>query len=164
MQNNGNGRVNIFQPPKTCDLFNLYDKIPAKVCATYRNATTGIWDDTLLSKTFFSNENIQIIQNGIRRRVYDMSNEQYIVAEQSCDDIKMVMRSIFLQHAKNFGNIQDQIRELNELVIVWCSNDVYKSAVSYYKYLQDVNSLVVPIDHPVLSTMEDRKLEWKKWF
>jgi hypothetical protein len=36
----------------------------------YRNATLGIWEDSLLSHVYFSAENEQIIQNGIRSVLY----------------------------------------------------------------------------------------------
>ena len=54
-----NGRVNIMNPlPPTSNLFKLYDKNPVKQCSNYRNATEGLWDETLLSKAFFSDNNI----------------------------------------------------------------------------------------------------------
>lgn len=42
---NFNGRVNIIQP-NTQSQFSLYDRIPAKQCTTYRNATEGIFEET----------------------------------------------------------------------------------------------------------------------
>lgn len=161
-----NGRVNIFSPPKTCNnVFDLSDKIPIKDCTSYLNANEGIWNNTLLSKTFYSKENIQIIQNAIRNGVYLKSNKQYIVGEQSCDDIKIVMRSTFLQKSKNQpDNIQGQIRELNDIVIDYCVKNVYSSAISYVKYLRDVNTLVVPIERPVDVKENDKELIMKPWF
>ena len=57
-----NGRVDI-KTPNTSMLFQMYDKIPANQCATFRNPTEGLWDSTPLSVAFFSQENIQLIQN-----------------------------------------------------------------------------------------------------
>jgi hypothetical protein len=73
-----NGRVDI-KTPDTSTLFQIYDKIPANQCATFRNATDGIWTDTNLSLAFFSLQNIQIIQNGIRAGIYKKSNGQYLI-------------------------------------------------------------------------------------
>ena len=92
-----NGRIDI-QSPDTRSLFNMYDKIPAHQCSTYRNPLEGQWDDSTLSNAYFSKENIQIIQNGIRAGVYKQSNNQYVVAPQDCDSLKIVMRSIYLQY------------------------------------------------------------------
>ena len=58
-----NGRIDI-KTPNTSALFQMYDKIPANQCATFRNPTEGLWDSNVLSDAFFSLQNIQIIQNG----------------------------------------------------------------------------------------------------
>ena len=105
-----NGRIDI-QSPDTKSLFNMYDKIPAHQCTTYRNPLEGQWDDSTLSNAYFSKENIQIIQNGIRAGVYKQSNNQYVVAPQDCDSLKIVMRSIYLQYSANLpGNVSGQIK------------------------------------------------------
>jgi hypothetical protein len=54
-----NGRVDI-KSPNTSSLFQMYDKIPANQCVTFRNPTEGLWTDTDLSRAFFSHQNIQI--------------------------------------------------------------------------------------------------------
>ena len=69
MNKTTNGRVDI-KTPNTSKLFQMYDKIPAHQCSSYRNPTEGLWDETTLSNLFFSRENIKIIQNGIRAGVY----------------------------------------------------------------------------------------------
>ena len=99
MDNLTNGRVDILGPigPQ----FGFADKIPLKPCVTYRDALTGTWTDTLLSKMFFSEANIKIIQNAIKKGVYDRSNKQFIIGEQNCDELKIIMRSIYLQHCNN---------------------------------------------------------------
>jgi len=159
-----NGRIDI-KTPDTSTLFKMYDKIPANQCVTFRNATGGLWNDTPLSNAFFSQQNIQIIQNGIRAGVYRVSNQQYIVGPQDCDVIKTVMRSVFLQHASNLPtNIPQQIEALNTMVLNYCIQQVYSEAQSYIKYVDDVSTLAVPIAHPVQATTTDRTLEFKHWF
>ena len=162
--NNNNGRVNI-KSLDTNQLFNMYDKIPASQCVTFRNATDGIWNETSLSSAFFSVENIRILQNGIRAGVYERSNKQYMVGEQDCDALKVVMRSVFLQHSANQpSNITQQIVELNKIVLDYCIQQVYGEAQGYLKYMHDASTLVVPIAHPVMSDNTDRQLEFKRWF
>jgi hypothetical protein len=162
--NNNNGRVNI-KSLDTNKLFNMYDKIPASQCVTFRNATDGIWNETSLSSAFFSVENIRILQNGIRAGVYERSNKQYMVGEQDCDALKVVMRSVFLQHSANQpSNITQQIVELNKIVLDYCIQQVYGEAQGYLKYMHDASTLVVPIAHPVMADNTDRQLEFKRWF
>lgn len=159
-----NGRVNI-KTPNTSALFQMYDKIPANQCATFRNATEGLWNETSLSKAYFSQQNIQIIQNGIRAGVYQRSNGQYTIGPQDCDSLKIVMRSVFLQYSANQPhNIPQQIAELNKMVLEYCIQQVYSEAQGYMKYVDDVSTLVVPIAHPVQASNTDRQLEFKGWF
>lgn len=164
MNKDNNGRVNI-KSPNTSALFQMYDKIPANQCTTFRNATEGLWDETPLSLAFFSQANIQIIQNGIRSGVYHRSNGQYVIGPQDCDSLKIVMRSVFLQHCANQPtHIPEQIAELNKLVLNYCIQQVYSEAQGYMKYIDDVSTLVVPLAHPVQASTNDRQLELKSWF
>lgn len=164
MNSVNNGRIDI-KSPSTTDLFKMYDKIPAHQCTTFRNPTEGIWNDTILSQVFFSRENIQIIQNGIRAGVYERSNNQYVIGPQDCDSLKIIMRSVFLQHASNLpNNIRDQIAELNKIVLNYCIQQVYSEAQGYMKYVDDVSTLAVPIAHPVQASNTGREIEFKSWF
>lgn len=159
-----NGRIDI-QTPDTKSLFNMYDKIPAHQCTTYRNPLEGQWDDSNLSNAYFSKENIQIIQNGIRAGVYKQSNNQYVVAPQDCDSLKIVMRSIYLQYSANLpGNISGQIEALNQMVLNFCIQQVYSEAKGYMKYLSDASNMYIPIAHPVLAKDDDKELVLKPWF
>ncbi len=159
-----NGRVDI-KYPSTCDLFKLYDKNPAHQCTTLRNPTEGLWNDTPLSLAFFSAENIQIIQNGVRAGVYKRSNGQYVIGPQDCDTLKVIMRSIFLQYSANMPNaITQQIEALNQMVINYCIQQVYGEAQGYMKYLTDASTLVVPIQRPVMAKENDKELVLKPWF
>jgi hypothetical protein len=159
-----NGRIDI-KSPNTSALFEMYDKIPANQCVTFRNPTEGLWTDTYLSQAFFSQQNIQIIQNGIRAGVYHRSNGQYTIAPQDCDSLKIVMRSVYLQHAANQpNNITQQVAELNKIVLNYCIQQVYSEAQGYMKYIDDASTLVVPIAHPVMANNTDRELEFKTWF
>ena len=109
MNKTTNGRVDI-KTTNTSKLFQMYDKIPAHQCSSYRNATEGLWDETTLSNLFFSRENIKIIQNGIRAGVYKKSRGQHIIGEQDCDSLKIIMRSVYLQNSANQpNNITQQI-------------------------------------------------------
>ena len=159
-----NGRVDI-KSPNTSTLFEMYDKIPANQCVTFRNPTEALWTDTDLSQAFFSQQNIQILQNGIRAGVYQRSNNQYIIGPQDCDSLKIIMRSVYLQHAANQpNNLTQQVVELNKIVLNYCIQQVYSEAQGYMKYIDDASTLVVPIAHPIMADNTDRELEFKRWF
>jgi len=159
-----NGRVNI-KSPNTSKLFQIYDKIPANQCVTFRNPTEGLWTKNELSDAFFSLQNINILQNGIRSGVFKRSNSQYVIGPQDCDTLKIIMRSIFLQYSANQpNNIQQQVNQLNNMVLDYCIEQVYSEAQGYLKYVNDVSTLVIPISHPVMASQNDRQLELKSWF
>jgi hypothetical protein len=164
MNSNLNGRVDI-KTPNTSQLFQMYDKIPAHQCTSFRNPTDGLWDQTTLSVSFFSQSNIIMIQNGIRAGVYKMSNGQYTIGPQDYDALKIIMRSIYLQHSANKPtDITSQIRELNKMVLDYCIKQVYSEAQGYMIYINDVSTLAVPIAHPVMSNNSDKELVLKPWF
>ena len=161
--NDPNGRVNILGD-NTQYQFTLFEN-PGQP-TTYNDAMTGNWKDSLLSKAYFSRENIQIIQNGIRAGVYKVSKGRYNVAPQDETNLKIVMRSIFLQNAKNDARpIPQQISELNNLVLAYCIKNVCGEATAYIKYKHDVSTLAVPEARPAfVSVKGDKQLELKPWF
>jgi hypothetical protein len=159
-----NGRVDILGN-NVMDRFHLYDKIPVSGGDNYyKTAMTGNWSNNPLSSTFFSKENIQIVQNGIRAGVQNKSNGRFLIAEQDEDTLKMIMRSIYLQHAKNLPNhISEQVQELNQLVFDYAVPQVLGEAIGYVKYKNDSSMMYNVMDRPA-STYHNNTLEWKKWF
>lgn len=150
---------------QTAIRLSFSDKIPINECSSYLDALVGNWTDTTLSLAFFSANNIQIIQNGLRYGVFAKSNDQYIVGEQNCDQLKIIMRSIFLQHSKNQDcDITGQIAELNDRVINYAVTQVLGEAEGYIKYMRDISTPLVPIARPILAYTNDKTLEFKRWF
>ena len=163
--NNSNGRVNILGP-NIEERFSMSDKIPVSSSKySFREALTGNWNDTQLSIAFFSYKNMQIIQNGIRAGVYNKSNKQYVIGEQSVDELKIIMRGLFLEYSKNLPDgIPQQINDLNQIVLNYAIKQVYGEADGYMKYKRDASTLVVPLSMPIMTTTNDKQLELKKWF
>lgn len=153
-----NGRVDILGPIGT--QLNFADKIPIKETTSFHNALTGTWNDTPLSVLFFSKENIRILQNGIKKGVYDMSNKQYKIGDQNSDELKIIMRSIFLQNAKNLPyDITEQIRTLNNKVIEYAIHQVYSEIISYLKYKRDASTIYTIPNLPTNSSTKGNSLE-----
>jgi hypothetical protein len=161
---NVNGRVDLLSP-NTNTLFSMTDRIPINKCSDFRDAMNGTWNNTLLSNLFFSAANIRIIQNALRVGIYKLSNGQYIIGDQNCDELKIIMRSIYLQNSKNQPNdLTQQIEALNKMVLEYAVPQVYGEAEGYMKYRLDASTLAVPIAHPVMSKINDKQLELKPWF
>jgi len=159
-----NGRVNIMNCHDQ-NAFLMSDRIPLTQPTSYHDALNGTIENTLLSEAFFSGKNIQIIQNGIRAGVYYQSNNQFIIDKQSTDQLKMIMRGVFLEHSVHLETqIPEQINQLNQTVINDCVPRIITEAKCYTKYKQDVSTLVTPMDRPTASDYKYKTLELKKWF
>ena len=160
---NANGRVNILNQP-TGGVFNLYDKIPVKQMTSYREALTGNFENNLLSRAFFCAKNITTLQYQIINGVAKSSNGRFKIGFQDEDTLKIIMRSIFLQHASNLPtSITQQVEELNKLVLEYAIPQICSEAEGYIKYKNDVSTLPVPLSHGV-STYSNNILELKKFF
>ena len=163
MDNCQNGRVDILGPIGT--QFNFADKIPVKQCSTYHDALTGNWTPTLLSTMFFSDENINNIQTIIKTGVYNKSNKQFVIGNQNCDELKIIMRSIYLQNCNNLPvDIKYQIEQLNTLVTNYAIEQVYNEALGYMKYKHDASTLAVPISTGINTSNKGNTLELRPFF
>ena len=126
----------------------------------------GNWEISALSEAFFSQANITVIQNSIRRYVYDRSTPKgYLIDDQSVDELKIIMRGVFLQNSLNLpNNIKEQVENLNKIVMNYAIPQIYGEAQGYMKYKYDVSTMAVPMEHPIMSKSNNKQLELKKWF
>jgi hypothetical protein len=161
-----NGRVNVLESPSTDVMFKMQEKISVKnKTSEYREALGGTWESNVLAQVYFSADNIQIVQNGLRAGVYKMSNDKFVIAPQNIDTLKVIMRSIYLQYAEHYAdNITGQVERLNKLVLDYAIPTVYGEAVGYMKYCQDQSSLVMPMEIPKHHDRQYKQLELKEWF
>lgn len=160
-----NGRINLLEvDPKL--RFQMSEKIATRNKATeYRDSLNGLWECNPLSDSYFSEQNVRALQEGLRKGVYEMSNGQFNIPPQNVDQLKIIMRSIYLQYATHSEqeSIYSQIERLNKLVLDYSVQFVYKETVGYLKYCQDQSTLVVPLDRPALVDRDFKPLEWKTW-
>ena len=158
-----NGRIDIISPTLN-NQFELSDKIPVHTTAAFRDAMTGNWMNTPLSLAYFSSENIDIIQNNIRKGVFDKSNGEFIIGLQDEDELKTIMRSVFLQNSLNLEtNIRQQITDLNTLVESYAIDQVYKEAISYLKYKRDASNMYALLALPSNSSTRGKTLELQRF-
>ena len=159
-----NGRVDLtkYNP---FNKFKLYDRVNNNDKSTaYRDALLGNWQSNELSDTFFSAENIDALQQGMIDGVKSLSNNSIMIGRQDEDTLKIIMRSVFLQNAKNNAQpVLQQVEDLNKIVLNYAVPQIYGEAQGYVKYRNDVSTLVVPMDRPI-ATYTGKTLELKKWF
>lgn len=157
-----NGRVDIATMAEDPDIrFKMHEKLTVKNKASnYYESLNGNWEWNVLAQVYFSQENIQIIQNGIRAGVYKMSESKLNVPPQNIDTLKIIMRSIYLQYAEHYPkDITGQVEYLNALVLEYAVTSVYNEAIGYLKYVQDQSTLVVPIEMPIHHDRTYKQLE-----
>jgi hypothetical protein len=149
-----NGRVINVQNEKYKD-YDLFDQNNNNNDTFKQNALKQIQWQTPLSSMFFSIENMKIIQNSIRYQVYIRSGKKHIVDYQSNIELEVVMRAIYLQYAQNLNcKFVEQIKELNNLVVEWCTPRVLSEVQQYLGYLDDIQKYPVPIELPVQTSQK----------
>lgn len=100
-----------------------------------------------LNSVFFSDENINIIQQNIIEEI--KRNHNYTIQKQSPIELKIIMRSVYLQYGKNLNDeIKSQVAELNRLVIDECVPNIVSNIKQYLRFRKDNASLPVPLAHP----------------
>lgn len=110
----------------------------------------GNWETNPVSQSFFSPLNIKTLQNAIRRYVYEKSQPKgYVIDDQSVDELKIIMRAIYYQYARNLPfDIQKQVSDLNEYVVNWSGPHILSAVDHYYYYLNDISHMPVPLQQP----------------
>ena len=92
-----------------------------------------------LSRTFFSNDNMERIQNQIVNDVYNKSQKK--ISKQSYQELQIIMKSIYLQYSRNLpNNIEEQVLTLNKYVVDYSVPTIISNVLEYNKYLQDITS------------------------
>lgn len=118
-------------------------------CNFKKNALQGIQTVSKLSMLFFSEENVENVQQLIRYNVWISSNKKYVISKQSPLQLEIVMRSMYLQHSRNMEcRYKEQIDNLNKLVVNWCVPRIMSEIQQYLGYINDVENLPMPIDRP----------------
>lgn len=152
-----NGRVNISKPSSL--QIPAYQKQKIDNSAFYAEAVQGNFTPNELSNLFFSCNNIDVLQDGLRYKIYKESGNKYIIGRQSDQDLKIIMRSIYLQYGKNLNkNIIEQVKELNAKVLEWAVPEVLSNVKQYDKYRYEVSTLPVPLERAPLETKKGTKV------
>lgn len=162
---NMNGRINLnpTNQENGTPLF-IQDLIPKNEKTNYYNATQHMLSSSLLSTTFFSLENIELIQNAIRSEIYKKTSNKHIIDKQDYDQLKIIMRSIYLQYSLHRDDdIKGQIEKLNKLVLEYCVPQIYSELIGYLKYKKDISTLPVPIENPTFFSI-DKTMELNNFF
>jgi hypothetical protein len=113
----------------------------------YFDNLRGTHDKSSLNIAFFSQQNMDIIQNLIRKEIYRRSQGRYNIGNQDYTQLLLIMRSIYLQNSQ-FGttNIKGQIDNLNKLVVYESVPRIITEIEQYLGYVRDASRPWQPID------------------
>lgn len=120
------------------------------------SSVKGIVEQTALSDIFFSDMNMDIIQQSVRYNVYKNTNK--VIAKQSENTLYIIMRSIMLQYGNfqtSVTNLIEEIQNLNEMVVKYSSENVTSNVQQYFSYLNDIQRLPQPIERPIYNNKDN---------
>jgi hypothetical protein len=113
---------------------------------------SGVLEETLLSKYFFSDDNVMNIQKLLR---YEFFKEKNVTIDtQSNITLLTIMRGIYLKYSNSADNTLDriklQIQKLNDMVVQYSLSKMYSNYDMHVHYLDEINSLpsVMPLPQP----------------
>ena len=134
------------------ELFKIFEPNQVQSGSELRDQI-NLYSGTPISHAFFSNENLNIIQNGLRAEVFDRSKGQYVISEQDPTIIRSIMRATFDQNVRSPStDIPSKIQELNTIVIKYCANITFDNARNYMRYRETEGKVVTPMSLPVMAS------------
>jgi len=105
-------------------------------------------EDTPLNKLFFSQGNVDALQDEIRTNVSQMVGAS--IDRQSDSDLLLIMRSYYLQYAENNPNqIAEELALLNKRVVNFASNRIAVEVEAFRHYRKDIMDFPAPISLPI---------------
>lgn len=130
----------------------------------YREALYGRITRTPVSDMFFCPQNIDILQDAIRYKVYKETD--IVIGRQSDQELKIIMTSMFFRYARHVANdVVGQVRELNSHVITYAVKEVLTNLKQYIGYRRDASTMPLPLDNPqLMGTKGTKTLEIKTFF
>jgi hypothetical protein len=147
-----NGRVDIVSNRVTKTVIkysSLYEETDSGNKLFKTEAVKNVLASNQLQELFFSEQNIDIIQKLLAYHVKLQSNGKHHIGRQSDNELKIIMKSIYLQYGKNLdSSIQTQVKELNAYVLDYCIPLILSNIEQYIIFKKDVSTLPVPLDNP----------------
>jgi len=149
LKNIRNGRVNILGESNGISEVPLYEESNSgnHLYKNYALKSIVSTDGDKLSNNYFSKKNIDLIQIRMIEKVFIKTG--YKIKRQSDTELKLIMRSIFLQYSKNIKiNINQQILDLNNLVYRYALPNIISNLKQFLGYSKHISTLPIPLNLP----------------
>jgi len=156
-----NGPVPIAIPEDPDARFRIHERVSNRNKSTsYYDALNGTLEWSQLAESYFSADNLQSIQDGVKQAIYEKSAGSITVPNRDVDQMKTVMRDVYLQYAEHSPtDIAGQVARLNKIVLDIVVPKAYSEAQGYLKYLQDQSMLTVPMERGGMSDRIYKQLQ-----
>ena len=130
-----------------------------------KNILQGIQEDSPLSQAFFSECNLNHLNDLLRYQVWVDSGEKYVIGKQDAQQLIMIMRSVYLQESLNQpDNIPKQVNELNESIIKQTVPKLISEVQQFIQYNTEINEDRKILQHSVNPSIKGSKsLEMHPW-
>jgi hypothetical protein len=140
----GNGRISNLEGNNLIS-YDFFNETRSDPNAFRTQAIKNIHSESRVSNLFFSKENMDILQDGIRFVVFKKTKE--VISKQSEPELQVIMRSIYLQYAKNLNtNIIEQVKDLNSKVLDYTVSYIANQIHNYKIYTNDITNMPIPLE------------------
>jgi len=113
-----------------------------------QDATKGFMSKNCLNDLFFGKTNMEALQMGMRNIVANVTDGKEIISKQNEIELKVIMRSIYLQYGKNLDHdVIEQVKDLNKKVLDYCVPRILSEIEQYKNYVRDASNLYTPIEN-----------------
>jgi hypothetical protein len=131
----------------------------------------NIYGDTPLTFLYFSGKNVENVQKLLRLRVF--KETEYVIDDQSQNELLTIMRSVFLEHSSHpplihqdmkkdqveilLKKYTNEVDRLNRLVVELVVPKLIGQLKQYFGYLKDASSQPMPLSQPVNDSTAGKK-------
>ena len=118
----------------------------------------GLQEITPISELYFSNNNINAINNTIKYEIYKKTNNK--IKNQNRTELIIIMRSIYLQYSQNLitNDVLAEVKYLNKIVINNIINRIEVEMKAYENYINDINQPNKILNNPI-----DSSSDWRNY-
>ena len=150
-----NGRIFI-SPDEAVRPYDLF-KNSTQPQQTDTSIISNIVVPNALSRTYFSNDNVERLQLMIIDAVYKTCQKK--IGRQSYQELQIIMKSMYLQYGRNLSyDIEGQVATLNKYVVDECVRIIVPNVLQYNKYMDDITS-PIPI-MPLSQNVSNKGYKW----
>lgn len=158
-----NGLVDILEQPPRAP-FELFQQTNNGNNLYSKEAIQHNIAESPLNIAFFSQQNIDCLQNSIINTIYILSHKRYKIARQSDTELKIIMRSMYMQYGRNLNvNIKQQVDDLNKHVLDYCIPNIATSIEQYTGYIEKSSRAHIPMARSINMSSAGTKQLYSKF-